>query len=96
MALLQLYTDSHIPKALSAQLREREVDIVRCQELGFADESDLFHLEYATRRVGLSSQVTLIFSGYTAIGRKQADGMPASSSSIHRLHARVWKPSASL
>jgi predicted nuclease of predicted toxin-antitoxin system len=46
---LKLYTDSHIAKAVTTQLRKRGVDIVRCQEVGMADiDDDAIHLEYAT------------------------------------------------
>jgi hypothetical protein len=46
---LKFYTDTHIAKAVAVQLRERGVDIVRCEEAGLATASDLEHLEYATR-----------------------------------------------
>ncbi len=46
---LKFYTDTHIAKAVAAQLRARGVDIVRCEEVGMAEASDFEHLEYATR-----------------------------------------------
>ncbi len=45
---LKFYTDTHIAKAVAVQLRERGVDIVRCEEVGLAAASDRAHLEYAT------------------------------------------------
>jgi len=50
---LKFYTDSHIPKQVAIQLRQRGVDIVRCQEVGLEDADDPTHLTYATneRRV---------------------------------------------
>lgn len=46
---LKFYTDTHIAKAIALQLRERGVDVVRCEEVGLAAASDQDHLEYATR-----------------------------------------------
>ncbi len=45
--LLKFYTDTHIAKAIAFQLRERGVDIVRCEEVGLGTASDVEHLEYA-------------------------------------------------
>lgn len=47
--IIKFYVDAHIAKQLTIQLRFKRVDVVRCQELGFGDESDLFHFEYASR-----------------------------------------------
>jgi len=33
---LQLYTDTHIAKAIAEQLRAHGVDVVRCEEVGMA------------------------------------------------------------
>jgi predicted nuclease of predicted toxin-antitoxin system len=46
---LKFYTDKHIPKAVARQLTLRGVDIVRCEDVGLGDESDIVHLEYAAR-----------------------------------------------
>lgn len=46
---LKLYTDTHIAKAVAVQLRSRGVDVVRCEEVGMAEASDLEHLAYATK-----------------------------------------------
>ncbi|MDX2141015.1 MAG: DUF5615 family PIN-like protein [Chloroflexota bacterium] len=48
MQLLKFYFDTHIPKAVATQLRQRGVDVVRCEEVGLATAHDLQHLEYAT------------------------------------------------
>lgn len=45
---LKFYFDTHIAKAVAAQLRLRGVDVVRCEEVGMAEASDIEHLEYAT------------------------------------------------
>lgn len=44
---LKFYTDSHIPKAVTEQLRARGVDIIRCQDVGMADAEDAEHLVFA-------------------------------------------------
>ncbi len=45
---IKFYTDSHVAKAVAAQLRRRGVDIVRCQDVGMANAKDHEHLAYAT------------------------------------------------
>lgn len=47
---LKFYTDTHIAKAVTVQLREKGIDIVRCEEVGMAEATDLAHLEYATEQ----------------------------------------------
>lgn len=46
---LKFYTDTHIAKQVAVQLRQRGVDIVRCEEVGLAEADDETHLEYATQ-----------------------------------------------
>lgn len=45
---MKFYTDSHIAAAVAEQARKRGLDVVRCQDVGKDDDSDLSHLEYAT------------------------------------------------
>ncbi len=47
---LNFYFDTHIANAVSDQLRLRGVEVVRCEDVGMADASDLEHLEYATAK----------------------------------------------
>lgn len=47
-AKLKFYTDKHIPKAVTTQLRQRGVDIVRCEDVGLGDADDVTHLTFAT------------------------------------------------
>lgn len=47
---LRFYTDKHIPKAVATQLRNRGIDIVRCEEIGLGDAPDHVHLEYAANQ----------------------------------------------
>ncbi len=44
---IKYYTDVHIHKAVVAQLRQRGVDIIHCEEVGMALADDPEHLEYA-------------------------------------------------
>jgi predicted nuclease of predicted toxin-antitoxin system len=46
---LKFYTDTHIAKAVAVQLRNRGIDIIRCEEVDMADAKDIEHLEYATQ-----------------------------------------------
>ena len=45
---IKYYADTHIPKAVALQLRRRDIDIVRCEEVDLAEAIDETHLEYAT------------------------------------------------
>lgn len=45
---LKFYFDTHIPKAVATQLRNRGVEVVRCEEVELAEADDVEHLEYAT------------------------------------------------
>ena len=46
---IRYYTDTHVPKAVALQVRQRGIDIVRCEELNLQDASDETHLERATQ-----------------------------------------------
>lgn len=45
---LGFYFDTHIAKAVAVQLRNKGVEVVRCEEVDMADASDEEHLDYAT------------------------------------------------
>ncbi|MEQ8672098.1 MAG: DUF5615 family PIN-like protein [Aggregatilineales bacterium] len=45
---LGFYTDTHVAKQIALQLRQKNVDIVRCEEVGMAEADDEAHLSYAT------------------------------------------------
>ncbi len=47
---IKFYTDTHIAKAVAIQLRQRGVDIIRCEEVGMALVADFDHLIYATEQ----------------------------------------------
>lgn len=44
---LKFYFDTHIAKAVAVQLRLKGMDVMRCEEVGMAEASDIEHLEYA-------------------------------------------------
>jgi len=46
---MKLYADTHIPKQVAIQLRENGIDIVRCEEVGLAEATDIEHWKYAQR-----------------------------------------------
>jgi predicted nuclease of predicted toxin-antitoxin system len=46
---IKFYTDTHIAKAVAVQLRNRGIDVIRCEEVGMAEAEDSDHLEYAAR-----------------------------------------------
>jgi predicted nuclease of predicted toxin-antitoxin system len=48
MNQLRFYTDVHISKATVIQLRQKDVDIIHCGEVGMSDAEDEDHLRYAT------------------------------------------------
>jgi hypothetical protein len=45
---IRFYTDANLPKAVAGQLRERDVDIIRCEDVSMKYAADEQHLEYAT------------------------------------------------
>jgi hypothetical protein len=47
LSKIKFYLDEHIDKGIANGLRNREVDVVRCQEIGFSGKSDLAHLAWA-------------------------------------------------
>lgn len=49
MSQLKFYADTHIDRQIAVQLRDKGVDVVRCEEIGMAEADDEAHLEYAAR-----------------------------------------------
>ena len=49
MSVLKFYTDTHIDRQVAIQLRQRGVEVVRCEEVGMAEADDEAHLEYAAQ-----------------------------------------------
>lgn len=49
--ILKFYLDTHIDKQVAIQLRDKGVDVVRCQEVGLADADDELHLTYASHEL---------------------------------------------
>jgi Domain of unknown function (DUF5615) len=44
---VRLYADTHIPKQVAIQLRQKDIDIVRCEEVELAEADDNKHWLYA-------------------------------------------------
>jgi predicted nuclease of predicted toxin-antitoxin system len=49
MTELKYFTDKHIPKVVTEQLRKRGVDVLRCEDVGMDMASDPELLEFATQ-----------------------------------------------
>jgi hypothetical protein len=47
---LKFYFDTHISKQVALQLRQKGVDVMRCEEVGMATADDETHLEYAAQQ----------------------------------------------
>lgn len=44
---MKLYADTHIPKQVAIQLRQKGIDIIRCEDINFAEADDTEHWTYA-------------------------------------------------
>ncbi len=44
---LRFYTDTHIPKQVAIQLRNKGIDVIRCEDVQLAEVDDETHLNYA-------------------------------------------------
>jgi hypothetical protein len=49
MSRLRIFTDEHIDKAVVEQLRQRGIDVLRCEDAGMKSTDDSILLEYATQ-----------------------------------------------
>ncbi len=47
---IRFYTDTHIAKVVAVQLRQRGIDVIRCEEVGMALAGDFEHLAYAAEQ----------------------------------------------
>jgi len=45
--MIRFYTDTHIAKQVAIQLREKGIDVVRCEDVGLETADDETHLKYA-------------------------------------------------
>jgi hypothetical protein len=48
--MLRFYSETHVARAITDQLKTNGVDIVRAEDAGLADASDEEHLVYATNQ----------------------------------------------
>jgi uncharacterized protein with PIN domain len=46
---LKFYLDTHIAKQVAVQLRQQDIDVIRCEEVGLGEADDETHLEYAAK-----------------------------------------------
>jgi predicted nuclease of predicted toxin-antitoxin system len=46
---IRFYTDTHISKQVAIQLRNKGIEVVRCEEVSMAEADDEHHLEYASQ-----------------------------------------------
>lgn len=73
---LKFYTDKHIPRAVTTQLRKRGVDIIRCEDVGLGDAKDFVHLERATSEgrvvITRDADFTRLHADWQANDRKHA------------------------
>lgn len=44
---LKFYTDTHISKQVALQLRQHNVDVLRCEDVDMAEVDDITHLTFA-------------------------------------------------
>lgn len=47
MSQLKFYTDTHIDKQVALQLRQRGIEVIRCEDVDLAEADDETHLQYA-------------------------------------------------
>ena len=82
-AKLKFYTDKHIPKAVTTQLRQHGVDISRCEEAGLGDADDVTHLTFATEQgrvvITRDADFTRLHSSYQIEGKYHAGIMFCSA-----------------
>jgi predicted nuclease of predicted toxin-antitoxin system len=87
---IKLYTDEHVPKAVTRGLRERGVDVLTVSEAGMLGASDQEHLAFARRegRVLFTQDVDFLrlhASGVEHSGIVYARQQTAISEMIHGL-----------
>jgi len=47
MGIIKFYTDANIDKQVAIQLRQRGIEVIRCQDVGMENASDEEHFDYA-------------------------------------------------
>jgi predicted nuclease of predicted toxin-antitoxin system len=73
---LKFYLDTHIAKAAAVQLRSKNVDVMRCEEVNMAEASDEEHLVYATNHgrimVSQDDDFNILNVQWQEVGRSHA------------------------
>lgn len=79
---MRFYFDTHIARAAAVQLRSKDVDVVRCEEVGLAEAADEDHLQYATENgrvmVSQDEDFTALDARWRQAGRSHAGIMKIS------------------
>ncbi len=73
MSELKIFTDEHISKAVVEQLRQRRIDVLRCEDVGMKANEDSRLLEYATENgyvlLSMDDDVTRLHAEWMQTGR---------------------------
>lgn len=73
MSKLKFFTDEHISKVIVEQLRQRDIDVLRCQDVEMINTDDELLLEYATENgyafLSMDDDVTRIHSHWLRMGK---------------------------
>lgn len=68
----KFYLDEHVPSAVAKQLQRRDVDVIRCQDVGLRTAGDDAHLAYAVEHERILVSRDEDFTAYHA--RWMAEG----------------------
>ena len=78
MSILKFFTDEHIAKAIVDQLTNRNIDVVRCEDVGMKSADDSKLLEHATQNgytlLSMDNDVTRLHHEWIDAG-KQHNGI---------------------
>jgi hypothetical protein len=73
MSKLRIFTDEHISKAIVEQLQRRDIDVLRCEDVGLKTAEDYELLEYATENgyvlLSMDDDVTRLHMEWIEVGK---------------------------
>lgn len=73
MSQLKFFTDEHIVRAIVVQLRQQNIDVLRCEDVGMKNTDDELLLEYATEHgyalLSMDADVTRIHNQWLSRGK---------------------------
>lgn len=74
MSDLKFFTDEHIAKVIVNQLRQLDIDVLRCEDVGMKSADDSTLLEYATQNgyalLSMDEDVTRLHSEWVKAGKQ--------------------------